>query len=48
MGISELLESGAITIDELFAGRPELEGRIRAAARRDDALVVIVTRTAQA
>ena len=43
-GISELLANGSLTVEDLFDDRPGLEERIRAAYRRDDALLVIVTR----
>jgi hypothetical protein len=44
-GVSELIEQNIITVEELFNDSPGLEERIRAAERRDDALLVIVTRT---
>jgi hypothetical protein len=45
-GISELLANNSITVEDLFEDRPGLEDRIRASHRRDDALLVIVTRGA--
>jgi sigma-B regulation protein RsbU (phosphoserine phosphatase) len=43
-GISELLANNSISVEDLFASLPDLERRIRAAVRRDDALLVVVTR----
>jgi hypothetical protein len=45
-GISELIANHSLTVDDLFEDRPGLEDRIRASHRRDDALLVIVTRGA--
>ena len=45
-GITELLANGSLTVEDIFDDRPGLEERIRASYRRDDALLVIVTRGA--
>ena len=45
-GISELLANNSLRVEDLFEDRPGLEDRIRACDRRDDALLVIVTRSA--
>jgi hypothetical protein len=45
-GISELLANNSLTVEDLFEDRPGLEDRIRASNRRDDALLIIVTRGA--
>ncbi|MGH7661673.1 MAG: PP2C family protein-serine/threonine phosphatase [Vulcanimicrobiaceae bacterium] len=45
-GVSEMLADKHITIEDLFANTAALETRMRTAKRRDDALLIIATRTA--